>query len=235
MKKAIFLFTILFYSICLSQNQKIDSLFLEFKKVSFYENVYPSKLALENLQKEIIPKLVTLVNDTTFVKLTGTADLIYPGAEQWFGHGHYIPYSMDWISIRAGWLLEELTFQNFGYATTNIDNLNWKDKPDEEKLKELRKLQSEKVKKWWKENIKKWTRLESIKEALVSNDVERIAKVIQFLRLGETKCDGLNREVYLSEIKPLTLKLKDSGNKDIRDIGALIENEDLSYWLRKQK
>ena len=231
MKKTIFLITILICSICLSQNKKIDSLFIEFKKASFYENVYPSKLALENYQKEIIAQLVELVNDPTFVKLTGTADLIYPGAEEWYGHGHYVPYAMDWLSIRAGWLLEELTFQDFGYKATNIGNLNWKDKPEGEKLKEFRKLQAEKVKKWWMENSTKWNRLESLKEALISNNVNRISNAVQFLRFGESKCDGLNREVFLKEIKPLALKLRDSKNEDVKEIGKQLEEENLDSWL----
>lgn len=101
-------------------------------------------------------------------------------------------------------------------------------------LKRLRKLQSEKVGKWWKEKGEKWNRLESIKEALISNDVSRISNVVQFLRFGKTKCNGLNREVFLKEIKPLALNLKDSKNDDIRKIGALLENENLDYWLGKQ-
>jgi len=175
-----------------------------------------------------------LLSDTNFVKLNGTADLIYVGAEEWYGHGHYVPYALDWISIRAGWLLQELTFQNFGYESKNIGNLNWEEKPEGEKLKELRKLQAEKVKKWWQENSIKWTRLESVKEALISDDVNRISNAVQFLRFGETKCDGLNREVFLKEIKPLTLKLRDSKNKDIKEIGTQIENEDLYNWLGRQ-
>jgi hypothetical protein len=235
MKKIICLITLLICSICVSQNQKIDSLFIQFKKASFYKNVYPSKLALENYQKEVIPKLVELSSDTTFVKLTGTGDLIYPGAEEWYGHGQYVPYAMDWISIRAGWLIEELTFQDFGYETTNTGNLTWKDKPEGEKLKELRKLQAEKVKKWWKENGTKWTRLESLKEALLSNNVNRISNAVQFLRFGKTECDGLNREVFLKEIKPLALKLRDSENKDINEIGKQLENEELYNWLDRME
>lgn len=235
MKKIIILLTLLNCCICLSQKKKIDSLFVEFKKASFYENIYPAKLELENYQKQVLPELIKLIRDTTFVKLTGTADLIYPGAEKYYGHGHYIPYAMDWISIRAGWLLEDLTFQNFEYETTNIYNLKWKDESEKEKLNRIRKIQSEKVEKWWKENNKNWSRLESIKEALISNDVNRISNAIQYLRFGETKCEGLNREVFLNDIKPLALKLKYSENKDIRDIGDLMEKEDLSNWLRKQK
>jgi hypothetical protein len=201
---------LLISTFCFCQKNTIDSLFIQFKKPSFYQDTYPAKKKLESYQKQILPKLIELLSDTTFVKLTGTADLIYPGADKFYGHGHYIPYDMDWISVRAGWLLENLTFQDFGYKTTNIGNLNWKDKLEGEKIKEFRKLRAEKVKKWWNENKKKWNRLESIKEALISEDVNRISNAVQFLRFGETQCDGLNSEVFLKEIKPLALKLRDS-------------------------
>ncbi len=97
---------ILTTTFCFAQKTKIDSLFSDFKQDFFYGKIYPAKMKLESYQKEIIPKLVELLNDTTFVKLTGTADLIYPGAPQFYGHGHFIPYDMDWISVRAGWLLK---------------------------------------------------------------------------------------------------------------------------------
>ena len=228
MKTTIFIITLLICSICSSQEEKIDSLFIEFKKASFYSNVYPAKLRLENLQKLVIPKLIVLVQDTTFVKLTGTADLIYPGAEKFYGHGHYIPYSMDWISIRAGWLLEELTFQDFGYKSSFSE---WENKIKGEELKKIRKLQTEKVEKWWKENSKTWNRLESLKEALISDNVNRISEAVQFLRFGETKCDGLNKEVFLKQIKPLALKLERSEDDNIKELGELLKNENLDYWL----
>ncbi|KIA83947.1 hypothetical protein [Kaistella jeonii] len=235
MKKIIFLIFLIINSICSGQNHKIDSLFLKFKESSFYEDVYPSKIALENYQKEVIPELIKLVGDTTFVKLTGTADLIYPGAQKWYGHGHYVPYSMDWVSIRAGWLLEELTFQNFGFSTINIGNLNWKDKREKEKLNNSRNYQAEKVKKWWKENSDKWSRLGALKEALVSNDIKRVSNAVQYLRFGETKCNGLNQEIFINDLKPLTLKYKNSQNMDLKKISELMENEDLGNWLRNQK
>lgn len=155
---------------------KIDSLFIEFKKQSFYQSVYPSKEELENYQKIIIPELISILSDTSFVKLTNTFDLIYPGTTTYYGHGHYVPYDMDWISVRAGWLLEEITFQDFGYINSNINDekllklatenykdyikkgtydLDWKNKTSEQKSIEYRKILSSNAEKWWKENKKK--------------------------------------------------------------------------------
>ena len=219
-----------------AQKAKIDSLFVEFKKQSFYGNIYPAKKKLEDYQKEIIPQLVKLVKDTTFVKLTGTADLIYPGTKIFYGHGHFVPYDMDWISVRAGWLLEELTFEDFGYKTSGVDedlmlklikenhteytktgvyDLEWKNKTPSEKQIEMRKVFSIKVETWWKKNKKNWSRLNAIKEALKSNDEGRILNVLNYLRSGKSKCDNLDQNKYVTEIIPLVEELKKSNSEEI--------------------
>ncbi|PIF34805.1 hypothetical protein CLU81_5470 [Flavobacterium sp. 9] len=228
-------FTFVFTSIFLSVNAqksnsvKIDSLFVEFKKSSFYGNIYPAKKELENYQKAIIPELILLLKDTAFSKLTGTTDLIYPGTTKFYGHGQYLPYNIDWIAIRSGWLLENLTFQDFGYKNLDVTDeklmklskenynnyikngnyeLDWKNKTIEERTAQYRKNLSLNVKKWWKENGKKWNRISAIKEALESNNENRVSDVFQYLRYGESKCDNLTVEIYKNEIKPIILALK---------------------------
>lgn len=243
---------------CIAQKTKIDSLFLDFKEASFYGKIYPAKMKLESYQKEIIPHLIELLNDTNFVKLTGTADLIYPGAAQFYGHGHFVPYDMDWISVRAGWLLEDLTFMDFGYKTSGVDDvtlfnlmkdnerykeylkkgtydLEWKNKPTREKLIEYRKLLAQKAKIWWQSSQASWTRLSAMKDALQSNDENRLGEVLQFLRYGETRCDSLNTDVYLKDIKPLVVALNRTKYQSVKEQVDLLLKEDLNYWTRKMK
>lgn len=243
---------------CVAQKTKIDSLFFDFNQASFYGKIYPAKMKLENCQKEIIPRLIELLNDTNFIKLTGTADLIYPGATQFYGHGHFVPYDMDWISVRAGWLLEDLTFMDFGYKTLGVDDttlfnlmkdnkrykeyltkgtydLEWKNKPTREKLIEYRKLLAQKANIWWQTNQSSWTRLSAIKDALLSDDENRLGEVLQFLRYGETRCDSLNTEVYFREIKPLVLNLQQTKYQNVKVQVDLLLKEDLDYWTRKMK
>jgi hypothetical protein len=232
MKKIILILTaILLTHFCFGQKKVIDSLFGDFKQKSFYGKVYPAEKQLEKYQKIIIPKLVELLKDTSYVKLTNTADLIYPGSTEFYGHGHFVPYDMDWISVRSGWLLEELTFQDFGYKNSKVNDetlfkfakenykeylengnyeLNWKNKTDKEKISEYRKILSIKTEEWWKENKKNWNRFSAIKEALKSNDENRLSNVFQYLRYGETICDNLNENSFRNEIKPLVLILKES-------------------------
>jgi hypothetical protein len=251
---SVFIIPLLATTFCFGQKTNIDKLFLDFRQASFYEKVYPSKMKLENYQKDIIPKLIELLNDTSFVKLSGTADLIYPGSTEFYGHGHFVPYDMDWISVRAGWLLEDLTFMDFGYKTSGVDDttlfklmkenyeeylkkgtydLEWKNKTNREKLIEFRKILAQKANSWWQANQTNWTRLYAIKDALQSNDENRLGEVLQFLRYGETKCDNLNSQLYLTEIKPLVMSLKGTKYESVKVQVDLLLKEDLKYWTNK--
>ena len=124
MKEKILIIALMFILVgdaCIAQQPKLDSLFASFKQSSF-GRVNTAKRVLENCQKEIITHLIDLLEDTSFVKLTGTADLIYPGAAKFYGHGPIINYDIDWISVRAGWLLEDLTFMDFGYQISGVND-----------------------------------------------------------------------------------------------------------------
>ena len=231
MKKYLILITVLITNFSFGQNIEIDSLFSNFKQKSFYGKINPAEIELEKYQKIIIPKLVEMLKDTSFVKLTDTADLIYPGSTKFYGHGHFVPYDMDWISVRSGWLLEELTFQDFGYKSSEVNDeilfklakenyreylqngeyeLNWTNTTTKEKIKEYRKILSVKTENWWKKNKDNWSRFNAIKEALKSNDENRLSNVFQYLRYGKTICDNLNETSYKREIKPLILLLKET-------------------------
>jgi len=249
MRNIVIFISLLFFSnYCLGQKQKIDSLFIQFQQANFYGSIYPAKKRLENYQKEIIPKLIKLLDSEEFVKLNGTADLIYPGMTTFYGHGHFVPYNMDWIAVRVGWLLEDLTFENFGYKTSGNDNdsmikllkenypeyiesgtinLEWKNKTPNQKQIELNKLLAKKVKKWWKENKNKWTRLNAIKSALTSNDEERLSKALQYLRFKKSECDNYNETIYIKEIKPLVENLQSTSYPDVlTDVQLLLETYD---------
>ncbi|KOP35998.1 MULTISPECIES: hypothetical protein [unclassified Flavobacterium] len=254
-----FYLTILFGAIFLnsySQNtqaKKIDSLLIEFQKKSFYGSINPAKEELKKYQQTIIPELIKLLKDTSFVKLTDTADLIYPGTTVFYGHGYFIPYDLDWISVRSGWLLEEVTFQDFGYKNSEINDetllklmkgnyneyiqkgnyeVDWKEKTSDQKKIEYRKILSNNAEKWWKENHKKWNRISAIKEALKSNNENRLSKVFQYLRFGESKCANMTKELYSTEIKPIIVDLEKTNQyPEIQEQIKLLLNESVSLKI----
>jgi len=60
--------------------------------------------------------LVALAAATERVPLTDTADLVYPGTRRFHGHGLVVPYDIDRLGARAGWVLEALTLRDFGFS-----------------------------------------------------------------------------------------------------------------------
>ncbi|MGV0946111.1 hypothetical protein ACTS93_02865 [Empedobacter falsenii] len=223
-------------------------------KHSDFSAIYKVKDSIVNYQKDAIPELIELLKDTSFVKLNNTADLIYPGAEKFYGHGWIVNYDIDWISVRAAWLLEEITFQNFGYRdlTINEDKLmslhkqdytsylqtgshdiDFKDKTPREQLIIYRLMLADRVLKWWDKNKNGWTRLNAIKEALSSIDEQRQSLALRYLRFGKTDCDGLTLENYKKEIKPIIKKIKRSKNENAEQAKYLLEDNEY-YWFKSK-
>jgi len=242
---------LLIFNLCFSQT-RLDSMVNKLKQVH-WGDVYPAKDSIENFQKVAIPVLIELLKDTSYVKLKNTNDLIYPGAEKFYGHGWIVNYDIDWISVRAAWILEEITFQNFGYRdmtiseeklmNLHIQNYNsylqtgshgvdFKDKTPRQQLITYRLMLADKVSKWWNENKDTWSRFNAIKEALSSADEERQVEALDYLRHGMTKCDGLTLDNYLEEIKPLVEKIKRGESERAALQAKHLLNDKEYYWFK---
>ncbi|TAH09125.1 MAG: hypothetical protein EAZ12_06880, partial [Sphingobacteriia bacterium] len=210
------------------------SLFNNFKSFIWSSTISQAKKDLDKTGKPIMPELIKMLNNNGFVKLVNTEYLMYPGSKEvkW-SHGYFIYYDIDWLSIRAGWLLEELTFMDFGYCTKNyydygemmrnqndpfsskkVWELKWEKKQTKEQVIKNRPILADKVKKWWTANGDKWNRIDAMKEALQSNDEYRVELVFKFLMRGE--CDELTKDVYVWEIRPIVEKLIKSPNSRIK-------------------
>ena len=78
--------------------------------------VSEARTTLEEAGMDALPSLFSLLREDKIVKLTNTGDLIYPGAVKFYGHGEIIDYDIDQLPVRAGWLIEKIAFQNFGFS-----------------------------------------------------------------------------------------------------------------------
>lgn len=239
---------------CTAQSQ-LDNFISQLRQSNFGK-VYQVKDSIINYGKDAIPKLISLLSDTSFVKLNNTADLIYPGAEKFYGHGWIVNYDIDWISVRAAWLLEEITFQDFGYRDMSIneDKLmklhkenytsylqtgshsnDFKITTPREQLKIYRLMLADSVTKWWDRNGETWTRYNALKKSLSSMNVQQQSSALHFLRFDETKCDGLTLDKYKDELKPLVEKIKASKNEEAEQAQYLLDDDEY-YWFKiKQK
>lgn len=235
-----------------TQEKDIDNLFKEFQSAE-WNVVLQAKENLENLENNSIPKLLDMLKDNSHKKLLNTGDLIYPGADKFFGHGQIIEYDIDKLDVRAGWLLEELTFQNFGFGGIHIESQNLVnyirfnfpkyynntrnrqsiDKSSENAKRELiKKLSIEAAQKWWDEAGKSWNRLDALINALGSEDEKRQAKALFYIRNGKTSCSGLTNEVYKSKFEELIVELSKSQLRRISEQAKLIILDTDFEWMK---
>lgn len=245
MKYYLLLLAVVRFTSCIAQTP-VEHMVLRLSNPDF-SIVYQAKDSLINRQEEAIPSLIKLLKDTSFVKLQNTADLIYPGAKEFYGHGWVVNYDIDWIAVRAAWLLEEITFQDFGYrdgAITEEELMNlhqteylrylqngfheidFRNKTPKERLKMYRLALADSVASWWNDRSNEWTRYDALKEALASGNEHRQASALQYLRFGKTKCDGFASEKYKVELKPIVIRIKNSNSPQAVQANYLLRDED---------
>lgn len=228
-----------------------EKLLSDFKSVD-WPVVLKAKEDIENLETAGIPQLISLLDDYTICKLKNTGDLIYPGAERFYGHGQIVDYSIDEIAIRASWLLEDLTFQNFGFVGIHLPEdelngfieINFPDYYDNsrnrqglkrmtvsEKRDLIKSLSIEKAQNWLELQPEGWSRLDALVSALQSEDEKRQVKALFFIRNGKTRCTGLTKAYYQTNIESMVRELSRSDLKRVSENAKLIIM-DIDYeWL----
>ncbi len=250
LKRLFFIFSVSIFVSGLSAQDK-QQLIDDFIS-SDWEKIKIAKSNLENLQGEAIPDLIKLLDSKEFLKMQNTGSLIYPGAAKFFGHGQILDYDIDYLSIRAGWLIEELTFNNFGFSgihlpedmlishikmtfpkyynnSTNRKNI---EKASGEELRKIaQELSIKAVKEWREGEGSKFSRLNELVKALKSFDEKRQVKALFYMRNGETKCDGLTKDYYYEEIAKEIVRLSGSDVKRIAEHAKLILLDSKLDWL----
>lgn len=236
--KTIFIsFVLLLFALTCNAQKSLDSLLTILRQPDF-SKIYKANDSIINYQEAAVPKLIELLNDTSFVKLVNTFDLIYPGATKFYGHGWVINYDLDYVNVRAAWLLEQIVFRDFGYESipmsedsllkihqkdylefleNGFHDIDLKDKGPRTELTAYRLFLASNVKKWWVKNGKNWSRFRGIKDALVSNDVRREIAAIKYLRdcvqsRRHTKCNNLTTERFHKELYPLIRQIRAKNN-----------------------
>lgn len=221
----------LFATCAFSQQSPIDSLIKDFKGFMFDYKIQPARRALERYEQAAIPKIIPLLYSNTFTKIYDNPYLMYPSsAELPSNHSYIIPYNLDWLSVRAGWLIEELTFMDFGYKTSMDEKkyaiiaayayrgkkeVPWINIPTKASLLKTRKPMADAVATWWQKNKATWTRIGALKDALQSNNTKRQIIALNYLINGFRNEEEPLTSKYLKEIAPLVLALKKSEIKSI--------------------
>jgi len=205
-------------------------------------------LELKVLQADSIDALLQIMQDEREVPLHDTFDLIYPGATTFYGHGGVVNYELNWLPARAGWILEDLTFQDFGFSggVPQGDKLLKKTidlkiqgkgdvsmeevAPQSVASRRLQKYQlaAAKAKTWWGRNRTSWTRRHALQEALASTSPARQGNALQYLRYPDSPCPGLSLATYNTNLLPLVVHIAKTGKKGYegpRDQACLLLSE----------
>lgn len=196
---------------------------------------------LLNLQQHAIGPLIELMAREELVALEGTADLIYPGADRLYGHGWVVPYDIDWLPVRAGWVFEELVHESLGFDMAGsfgaegamvAFTADWSRLPPEQRTLEARaaagREAAERARRW-RAAHPDWTCLGAVREGLHSE--ERRDATMAWLRSGRGACEGLTREVYLEELRPLVAAASEAdGHAATSEAWRLLRDVEL-HWL----
>lgn len=217
-----------------------------------WPTVISAKEKMENMGAQCIQEVIGILDNCQVYKLQNTADLIYPGAEKFFGHGQIIDYDIDVACIRAGWLLEELSFRNFGFTgvhlpdgelsdfirknfteyfnapgnQTQVDQMN-----ENDKRLLIRNLSIERARKWWADSSKQWNRLNALVQALNSSDEKTQVKALFYLRNGKTVCEGLNQKFYRAKLSKPIERLSKSATSRVSENAKLVMLDSDFSWL----
>jgi len=227
----------------------VKELIADFVSEDWGLKVSPAEKALESREGVSAPELVGMLDSDRRVELTNTFDLIYPGAKTFYGHGRILDYDVDWLSVRAGWALEKLTFNDFGFSGGQIKKSDLlqatlkgkRDVPLGDVIKpaagpdELTRRRAEavrKAKEWWAAAGPSWNRFDELLKALRGDSRARQLSALQWLRNGETRCEGLNVESYNRLILPEVKRLSASSDEGVRtEAGYLLKDKD-GWWYK---
>lgn len=198
-----------------------------------------AKEALEARQEKAIPALLALLDRRDVLPLINTIDLIYPGAETFYGHGYIVDYDLDSLAVRAGWVLEAITFQDFGFREGSIGEealfkamrehgagdmplaeVTGREGPPFGRTRLPRSTALARA--WWVQAGPRWTRRRAVAEALDSSSVSRQIEVFTWLRFGTTGCDGYDPRWFEAEVRPRAQKLAKSPDRGVREQAELL-------------
>ena len=178
-----------------------------------FDSVYRAYLELQADPDRAIPALVSLLDRTDRVPLRNTADLIYPGATRFYGHGWAVNYDIDWIADRAGWVLEELAFQDFGYAG------EWRSIAVDEPAAHARhRAAGARARAWWEAGVavRRW---DALLAALDSDSARRRGDALSYLasHCREPPIPGLDERTARRALLPRMRRIARSGRRAERE------------------
>jgi len=165
-----------------------------------WSDVSKARILLTGDREGAVAGLVARVDRDDTVVLTDTADLIYPGAKEFYGHGYALPYDLDHLGDRAGWVLEEVTFHDFGFS----DGVGVTGPEDPAHAVTRRQRARDAVRTWWKAAAGSWRCYDALVDAM-KGPAPGLAYA--WLRDWEAApCAGFTAEAFRRDLLPIVTR-----------------------------
>jgi hypothetical protein len=182
---------------------------------SDWRKVQRAAAKIESADRAGASALLAMLRRNRRVRLSNTDGLIYPGAARPSAEGRVIQYELDWTADRVGWVLEALTFEDFGFASDSTDGVAREGVAAQRRARAVRSARS-----WWRERRARWSRLDAVRDALAGN-VDRQRRVLHWLRFGTTPCKGFDVPFFYGEVVPqLRAIYERTRDREVRELAA---------------
>lgn len=177
------------------------------------------------LEERAIPGLISLLKTDQII--VPTSPLGAPGSVMYAGHGGpgacfpYVFYGLNETQVRAGWILERITFQDFGFGS------QW---DGDRRTPAERHAAAIRAKQWWSSQGPSWKRVLGLEDALRSDSPTLQKDALRFLcnQDRDGNCSSLNETTYFAQVHPAVQSLFDSEKPHIREAAAAI-------WARAER
>jgi hypothetical protein len=185
------------------------------------------------------------MDNNSYVPLKETNDLIYPDCRIFPSHGGIVPYHLDTLPDRAGWVFERITFTNGGFACPGFDEdtamatlglssggVSAPETWNRQRCScRTRNYSASRFKAgaWWEEQNKMGTsRLQWLISALRSDNAFRQGNALHFLRHDYLSITNVVRlHDYHDSIVQFITPLRTSSNESVRQQATLLLKEGL--------
>lgn len=178
--------------------------------------------SLCELEARSIPRLIELLDHDQRVKPTTPPWTV----AMYIGHGGisgcfmFLPYGLNEIQIRAGWVLEDITFQDFGFRGPSA----YKEHTASERAASVAL-----AKQWWSHVPAGSQRLDFLRLALLGSRNSQLNALGYMSRRERSgPCPGLTEDYYRRELHPIIRQMMHSPDAFVRESAAAI-------WLRVEQ
>ena len=180
-----------------------------------------------------LPALLRLLARRKVMPLRNLGGFTYAGRTRDLDNGYHLAYDLDWLPCRAGWVLETLTFENFGFNEKDLRRCGRDDLVTPTHLNPLfdvlpRTLPAAtrtrllgdaeaRARQWQRETPRPWSRYRALVTALRDGDIRQQETALRWLAEDGRHMPGFTLAHYRADLLPLVRPLAHNDDDDVEE------------------